>query len=277
MNLSADYHVHTYLSKCANETATPQAYIDNAVELGLDTIVITDHMWDNANLPYNIQGDAYSERCKQWGMSYMETDADYCLAIKEEFNKIDCKGVRVLFGCECEYDYIRHRPAMTLETAKRFDAVLVPNSHTHLTMPDKYYYPYEKHCSFMIDAFYDIVNSDIAPFITAIAHPFQAVCCYYDKNILLNLITDEQYMQCFSLAREKNIAIEINLSNYPGKTKQEILQRGEIRMLKLAKEAGCHFTFGTDTHAKQSQLDAFPYASVLSDILNLSKDDLLIL
>lgn len=275
MVMTQDLHVHTHLSKCSKPAATAEAYIESAVKLGLETIAITDHMWDHDNLPYDVDGDEFSDRTKQWGKTYRVTTADYCLGVKDEFAAIDCKGVRVLYGCECEYDYLRRRPAITLETAKRFDMIIVPNSHTHLTMPDSFYSDYDQHIQFMIDAFYDTVNSDVAPYVTAMAHPFDAVCCYYDRNILYNRMTEKQYADCFDAAKKKNIAIEINLSNYPGKTKEEILQGGDIRMLRIAKEAGCIFTFGTDAHLPESQIAAFPYSEVLADILNLSDSDIL--
>ena len=274
MKIDCDLHMHTHLSLCANETATAQNYIDNARRLGIKTLGIADHMWDDENLPWNIAGDEFSARTIDWGKGYKIQNYSYICQSREEFRQVDCSGIRVLFGCECEYDYLRRRPAITVETAKKLDFIIVPNSHTHLTMPQRFYHPYEKHIQFMTDAFMDIVNSDVAPYITAVAHPFDAVCCEYDKNILHNMMTEEQYKECFYAAKQKDIAIEINVSGMKGLTGEQLIELPQTRMFRYAKEVGCKFTFGTDTHSGQDQLDTFVYAEKMARILGLTENDL---
>jgi hypothetical protein len=114
-------------------------------------------------------------------------------------------GANFLFGCEAEYSYKHHRPAISPAVAEQMDVLLVPNSHTHLTMPKSFYEPHEKHIEFMKNAFMDIVNSDVAKYITAIPHPFMAVCCPYNNRMLLKEISDDDFKECFSVAAQKGI------------------------------------------------------------------------
>ena len=47
MKITQDMHIHTHLSLCSNDPAqTPATIIDKAVALGVTTLCITDHFWD---------------------------------------------------------------------------------------------------------------------------------------------------------------------------------------------------------------------------------------
>lgn len=80
------------------------------------------------------------------------------------------------------------------------------------------------------------------------AHPFYAVCCPYDVEGLMSLISDDTYKRIFTLAAESGVAIEINTSCV-----EELLAKNtsdcakeHIRMFALAKACGAKFTFGSD-------------------------------
>lgn len=261
MKVEHDFHIHTDLSICAKETAKTENYIKNAKTMGLTKIGISNHFWDS-----KIDGrfDFYAIQ-----------DYNHLAKIIPEIKNAKTDGIKIYFGCECEYDPKHRGAAITEETAEKFDYILVPNSHTHITMPKEYYQPYEKHIDFMIQAFEDIINSNVSKYITAVAHPFGAVNCPYDREILINMITDDTFCRLFEKAAKKDIAFEIN-TNYMLKksNKDEIVRSGFIRMYKLAKKSGMKFIFGSDAHDSKTHPGYIDIANFLADLLELKKDDL---
>ena len=267
MKITQDLHMHTHLSSCAKPEATLEAYIAQASSLGLDTLGIADHMWDE-NVP--LSPDDY------WHRFYHPQNLKHVLRAREEIQSLDTKGLRILFGAEAEYDPVRSDIALSEEAGEILDFVLVPNSHTHMMMPKGLYEPYQAHADFMVKATWDILNSPLAGYVTALAHPFDAVACPYDKTLLYPLISDSEYKEMFSAAREKNIAIEINTSSFLNKTNEEIRNHPKWAFFSLAKECGCKFTFGSDCHQPGSQQNILA-SDVIIDTLSLTDKDILVL
>lgn len=272
MIIKHDFHLHTHLSLCAERDSTLDFFLKKAADDGLEKIAITDHLWDGTP-DYQSFAESF----------YAPQNFEHILLMKSEIDAHNAKGVgpRVLFGAEAEYSYKSRRPAITPAVAEQLEVLLVPNSHTHLTMPKDFYLPYDKHIEYMTDAFMDIVNSDVAKYITAIPHPFMAVCCPYDRSMLMELISDDVYKRCFTAAAEKGIALEIN-PNYLKEKKLEGYSRDDtlaamyrdpaIRMLRIGKECGCRFTVGTDCHGGSNDL---PYyiTYIITSLLDLTEDD----
>lgn len=265
MRIEHDFHIHTTLSLCAHDdSATVENYVRRAKELGLKKLGFADHLWDGA-----IPGA--SERF------YKPQDFTHVAQLKQELARFDgVDGIRLYFGCEVEYDPARRDLALTEETARAFDFILVPNSHTHMIMPREDYHPPERHARFMLDAFRNIVASPLAGYITAVAHPFSAVNCPYDRRVLYDLISPGEYREVFELARQADIALELNVSGYKGWSLREIVEDPSIRMFQIARECGCKFTFGSDAHsaAPGEPHDLWWIAYVLAELLELTEADL---
>ena len=260
MKITHDFHVHTNLSLCAKPTATLEGYLETAKKLGLTKLGISNHFWDAAIPGAND--------------FYVPQDYDHVASLRPAIEKADVPGLRVYFGCECEYDPWRHGVACTEEVAERFEYMLVPNSHTHMMMPKEYYHPYEKHAEFMLAAFEEIVDCPLSKYVTAMAHPFEAVACPYDNEILIDLIPDDRYRRLFAKAAGKGIAFEINISSMVKKTPEEVEKASVIRLFRLAKEEGCKFLFGSDIHNVPENLAPFKNAELVADLLSLTEEDL---
>ena len=258
LKIEHDFHIHSYLSSCAQENATIEHYVNTAKELGLKKIGFSDHMWDS-----NIEG------ATKW---YQLQDYDHIIKLKDEISKTDTKGIKIYFGCETEYNLLYRDVAITKEIASQLDFLHVPNSHTHITMPKESYQPYEKHAKYMINAFHDILKSRVAGLITAIVHPFFAVNCIYDNRELFKIITNSQFEECFRGAKEKDIAIEINISSYKEKSLSQIYEDPSLRMYHIAKDCGCKFIIGSDSHNDKGH-EQFERAYVITSILGLTNDD----
>ena len=148
MGINHDFHIHTNLSLCAAETVTAEHYINKAKELGLNKIGFTNHMWDENIQPF-------------LNRSYKIQTVPYNLELRDELKTLDKQGIKVYFGAEAEFHPI-YGVALTEENAEKFDYIIVPNSHTHMTMDKSLYKPYEKHAEFMVEAYEKIIGSAVS-------------------------------------------------------------------------------------------------------------------
>jgi len=270
MKVQHDIHTHTHLSLCAQPSATIEYYIRSAQKLGLKQIGISDHLWDSdipfpAGMHHAKGGDSGCD----W---YRAQDLTHIREILPELNAADRRGIRFFFGAEVEYCQGRGA-AITVEHAEALDYLIVPNSHTHLAMDRDLYEPYQKHADFMLRAAMEIAAAPTAPFIATLVHPFDPVCCPYQRDYVWDCLKDSHLTEAFQALAEKNIAAEINTACFTQCSDEELPNHGLIRILGIAKAAGCSFTFGSDSHADGEE-DSLLRAGRIADILGLTENDL---
>lgn len=272
MKITHDIHIHTHLSLCADKSATAEAYAKIFKEQGIKKAGFADHFWDATyeNSHAYLLDNTGQHNPKGF---YITQNYEYLCQLKPELSTVDFGDTEILFGCETDYDPVNRRPAITPATAEKFDFVLMPNSHTHMVMPIAYYEPKERHIDYMIQIYEDTLNSDAAKYITSMAHPFEAVCCLYDRHILMKMISDDTYKRLFADTAKKGIAIEINVSAFKKNTLADLVEGEEMRMFRLAKEEGCLFTFGSDSHDDSSHKN-YKIATDIAEYLGLTENDL---
>ncbi len=118
MKIKHDIHNHTTLSHCCYDPeATAPAFIRRAAELGHTVFGISNHLWDEK-----------TPGASPW---YKNQMISYGLQLRDCV-PADTYGVRVMIGTETEYFAAQGYLGMLAETAKKFDYVLVPHSHTHM-------------------------------------------------------------------------------------------------------------------------------------------------
>lgn len=275
MDVLYDLHTHTHLSVCGADNATIKAYVESAKRNSLKLIGISDHMWDK-EIPYPesmrfSRSGGGSENVINW---YRQQPIEHCREILDEISATDTEGVRFIFGGEVDY-CPGLGSAITEENAEKLDFMVVPNSHTHHVMDASNYEPYEKHADFMLRATMEIATAKTAKYVTALAHPFDAVCCPYPVDCIIDKISDSQLIEVFSAAAENKIAAEINAACFMNmKDEKEIRNSGLFRVLYMAKEAGCRFTFGSDSHTWDGQ-NRIKLCSTVAELLKLSDKDVL--
>ena len=231
----ADFHLHTgAVSCCAKEDATVQNYIDTSAKEGVTAIGIADHLWDKKVAPTKF---------------YPINGFEELLNVVPTIPK-DTKGIKVFLGCETDmnvYGEIGIHP----ESASLLDYVLVAMSH---------YRPFDNVFlgmdandpkfmrKFAIDRFMRACNAEYSVPV-GIPHPFvpHGVKC---PERLMQEISDNDYLDCFKEARRKGVFLEVHCScldndweNYKDGYPVEM-----IRMMMLARECGCRFTYGSDAH-----------------------------
>lgn len=230
-----DLHIHTSLSSCCSDRRmNPTEILDVAAKLNLHIIGFANHMWDSF-----IRGGS------DW---YEIQNVSHVLSIREQIPQ-NTRGVHVLVGCETEYlggGIIGISP----EAADLFDYILIPATHFHMT---DFVAPQMNDCReialLMKKRFDEIIDLKIKN--SGIAHPFLPFG-YFDKveEILHNLGDDALY-DSFYKAAKAEISIEITtkffstLYENPKFTWPDELF---IRVLSIAKEAGCKFHLASDAH-----------------------------
>lgn len=256
-----DIHIHTKLSLCADrEKALPDSYIRLARTFGISTIGFSDHFWDEKVTEYPAS-DWYAKQnyphiCEVRDMIAENTD-----------------GLRVLFGCETEFCMGRFL-GITEERAHELDYVLVPHSHTHMhgfTIPKETALDPEAHAAYLLESFRAICNHPLARFVTSIAHPFHPVCAGEEmEGKITSLLSDNELSECFELAASKKIGIEINQCAITGPVREPFSKR----MFRLAKEAGCRFSLGSDCHSPEKYTqDKLEFTKAYINDLGLTEHD----
>ena len=161
----------------------------------------------------------------------------------------DTDGVRVLVGCETEYcggGLVGIAP----ETAAELDYVLVPASHFHMegfVAPAGLMSP-RGVARLLVERFDEVVALEV---VTGVAHPFLPMGSLDAADEVLALIPDSQFAESFGRAAERGVSIEVTLGYFPGLREWEPAEFHDetfLRVLTLAREAGCLFHFASDTH-----------------------------
>ncbi len=118
MKVYHDIHTHTNLSHCCGDpAATTGNYVRRAAELGHKVFGISNHLWDPT-----VAGA---------GSFYKTQMVSYGLELRHAIPADTC-GMKVMLGAETEYYGDKGILGMTAETAKQFDYILVPHTHTHM-------------------------------------------------------------------------------------------------------------------------------------------------
>jgi len=230
-----DLHVHTIFSDCCCDAdSIPEHILPRAAEAGLRTIGFADHMWDSS-----VPG------ASAW---YRPQNFDHIRRVRRLMPP-DTAGVRVLFGCETEYCG-DGKVGISPEVAEELDFVLIPVSHFHMSgfvRPRAIDQPADV-AALLVARFNEVMGLGLA---TGIAHPFLPLGFKQATDEIVALIPDGQLTDCFGRAAERRVSIEITTSFFPG------LNGGEppgfhdetfLRLLTLARGAGCLFHFASDTH-----------------------------
>ena len=270
MQIQHDFHLHTTVSFCADESATIKNYFERFRQTNLKKIAFTDHFWDCSK----------AEPENEWIAQY---DYPYLAKIKEEIEKEGDVPFQVYFGCEVEYQPLAGGLILSEETAEKFDFITVASSHTHHFLTKEELANPQKTAEAMAQAYEDIINCNVSRYIGSMAHPFVAIGTPYDRTLLYDMISDDRYLRLFEKTAEKGIAVEINTScfrNIINGTPVELYDAEEIaalpyaKIIRLAKKTGCKFIFGSDAHSIDEHERWFKRADILAEVFEIKEHDL---
>lgn len=259
MKLNQDLHMHTYLSSCCKdkENQTPSNILALAEEMGVETIGFTDHVWSNPDLAPS-----------SW---YRSQDEGQISKLREDLSKIST-SVHVLVGCEADMTGPGEF-GITPELVQKLDFVLLSCSHFHMTESveqPKGDTPRDV-AEHLLAFFISGVTSGLA---SSIAHPFLPIGHLERLDSIIGAISDSELLDAFGAASEHGVAIEITRHFLPSEKNNSFSIDTPVRLLSLAKQAGCKFTLGTDAHCPSAQR-MLPKLAPLIKAVGVTEEDLL--
>lgn len=259
-----DLHIHTYLSSCCSdkENQTPKKILALAEKIGLETVGFLDHLWTNTQLEPS-----------DW---YRPQDERQITRLRHDLMSVS-SPVRVLVGCEAD-TIAPCKFSITREFAETLDYVGLSCSHLH--MKELVQQPKDDSPrslgEHLITFFVSAAKSGLA---TVIVHPFLpfGYNSQYDKAIAS--LSDAELFDAFSVTAEMGIALEITTSFLPpteeknGSAAPVFSIETPLRILSLAKDAGCKFCLGSDAHTPD-QMRRLAELEIITKYLDLSKEDM---
>lgn len=313
MRVKQDIHNHTLWSSCCYDPeATVDAFAHRAKELGHTVFGISNHLWDEKvpgasqwyhqqMINYGLEGARAAMPSIPGVKLMVGTETEYC-------GMSDTLGMLAETAKRFDYVLVPHThvhmknfviPEMEDVKAKREEltrkliaampeisperAKKMVNSVAHAEIENMLG---ERHvdvvgynADFMYHSFLSLMNNSefkkLAKTVpTVIAHTFSP--CGFSKEMqktLIEAVSDERYLECFGIARDMGVGIEVNTGAFK-MPENDFVDEAMIRVMKLAKAAGCKFTFGTDSHSLAG-LDRIRMADRISEICGITEDDLM--
>ena len=233
----SDMHVHSFASVCCqDDKQTPENIIPLLAAHGYKKVGFADHVW----ISKDIEPSRFYKT--QNGERHIEM-LNFIHSCKWE--------IEVLVGCES--DMIAPGVfGITPEFKEKMDYVVMATDHFHMTdfveqPEDKTPEGLAKH---MLKFFISAAKSGLPDILVHPLFPYNYVELY-DKSIAS--LSDAEIIDAFSIAAENNIGIEINKCYLPNPQYEYFFSlETPLRILSLAKQAGCLFTLGSDSHSLMS-------------------------
>jgi histidinol phosphatase-like PHP family hydrolase len=263
IRIEHDIHLHTTLSECCSSaTQTPGNIISEGRRLGLKVIGFADHIWCNPEVkPISF---------------YQSQDERQISTLRRQLAALEIPDdIKVLVGCEAEMS----APGcygITPEFAETLDFVLLSTDHFHFR--DFVEQPAERTprglARHMIKMFVAGASCGLA---SSLSHPMYPYGFFEIYEAAMNELCDQELTDAFGVAAEHGVGLEIS-GNYLPNPQRAMNFPVEIplRIIELAKRAGCRFTFGSDAHSLE-QMTRIKDLDFLVSTLDLTADDILVI
>jgi len=241
------------------------SYLEIAETLGTETLGITEHLWDIANIP---TGEAY----------YQDKTLERVLDMRKA---APCpERPKILWGCETEYAGVSSQVGICPPRSELLDYVVIPHSHFFLpgfTFPAGMSKPGEI-AGYMVKTFREVA---VLPFGAVIAHPFDPTASQFQREDFLasvfGFLPETLLRECFSLAARNRKIIEINLGSFVHGLENPLYQKTFLPMFAAAKQEGCRFCLASDAQKPADLFRLAPdNARYIIEALNLHREDFVI-
>ena len=225
-----DFHIHSTISPCCHdENQTPDAILQYAIRNGLNKICLTNHLWDE-----KVESEA------DWHDGQRFSCVSSVLPLPQGEN------VEFLLGAEVDMDY-NYVVGVHEDRFDSFDFMVISTTHLHLagnTVREKIKTPQEA-ANFWKLRFRELLKKNLPWHKTGIAH---LTCGHIFKDRtaeVISLLQDEELYELFSQSAQKGLGIELNMKTlFSSEEEKNIL----LRPYYIAKDCGCKFYLGSDSH-----------------------------
>lgn len=225
-----DFHIHSTVSSCCrDESQTPEAILDYAKENGFRKICLTNHFWDE-----KVNSEA------EWIDEHDFSHVSSVLPLPKDDN------IQFLFGCETDMDF-NNVLGISEERFDAFDFIIVATTHLHLggnTVRTKIETP-EEAAFHWTDKLENLLIKDLPFHKIGIAHLTTGHILKNRTAEVLSLIPDSTMYPIFRECSRKGVGIELNIKTISMTEEQKEIF---LRPYFIAKECGCRFYLGSDSH-----------------------------
>ncbi len=254
-----DYHIHSFLSRCSKDIEqTNEAILDYAKRNNLNKIVLTNHYWDDA-----VPGA--SEWYKNQNFTWLST----ALPLPQD------DRVRFLFGCEADMnkDFVVGLPENRFND---FDFMIISTTHLHMkgfTISLDASESNEERARLWVERLDSVLAMNFPWKKMGIAHP---ACPHMNKKSredyleTLELIPTHDMERIFAQAAKVGVGIELNYSDMSFKDHEADTV---LRMFKIAKNQGCKFYCGSDSHRTPDLRRSMQVFERAVEMLGLTEND----
>lgn len=254
-----DFHIHSTVSACCrDDNQTPSMILKYAQENNLHKVCLTNHLWDEA-----VKSEA------EWHPAHTYSKLKTVLPLPQ------ADGVQFLFGAETDIDY-NNVLGVSPDTLENLDFVTVATTHLHLTgntVKSKIEAP-EEGAEIWLDKLQSLLKNDLPWHKTGIAH---LTCGHImgDKTPqVIQCLSDRDLYGVFEDCAQKGVGIELNIKTL---SMTEEAKKILLRPYYIAKDCGCKFYLGSDSHKTEALKNAKANFENIITLLDLQEEDKFVL
>lgn len=250
-----DYHIHSTVSRCCKDPLqTPERILEYAKENGFTGICLTNHFWDES-----VESEA--EWIEEHGYRHLTS----VLPLPQY------EGIDFLFGAELDMDY-NGILGISPERLSELDFATVATTHLHLsgnTVKEKLTSP-EDAARIWLEKIRALLAMELPFHKLGIAHLTTGHILKEKTAQVISLLSDEDLYSVFSDCAKKGIGIELNTKTvFNSEEEQNIL----LRPYFIAKDTGCRFYLGSDSHKAEVLKGAKENFERIITLLDLKEKD----
>lgn len=311
MKFHHDIHTHTHLSSCSGDReATPKNFIRTAAELGHTAFGFSNHLWDEAvegeSSFYHKQGFTHILTEKEEIFSLDNCGMKILFGAEVEYcGKTDTLALSSENAHLLDYVLVPHTHThmdgfvipqidKVIEFKKALPAQLraafpwmsekkaqaIANGFKTIDIIDAIDYSWEEYdafvAEFMMKSYEQLLEnkefekiSKTIPVI--IAHPFYPCGTIGRIEQEYNLIDKERMRQAFLKTAKMGIAFDVNVNTY--RFMDDLEREPLVKVMRLAKECGVKFAFGTDSHSVDC-LPSIYKGDAIAEAVGITNDDI---
>lgn len=311
MKIRHDIHTHTHLSSCSGDReATPKNVIRMAAELGHTTFGFSNHLWDESvegeSSFYHKQGFTHILTEKEEIFSLDNCGMKILFGAEVEYRgKTDTLALNSENAHLLDYVLVPHTHTHMegfvipeADKVREFKESLpqqllaafpwmsekkaqgIANSLKTADVMDAIDYSWEEYdafvAEFMMKSYEQLLENPefikISKTIpTIIAHPFFPCGTAARIEQEYELIDKERMRESFIKTAKMGVAFDVNVNTY--RFMNDLDREPLVKVMRLAKECGVKFAFGTDAHGVDT-LRSISKGDAISEAVGITDDDI---